>query len=244
MGGPARKRGLARFVNVVYYLIVIQEHEAGPRERRHRSNLARIVDAASQLVFEEGLDALSVKRVADLADYTPGALYRYFPSKDALLAAVVERVLEDLGARLRAAGESTSSPLARVVREARAYRDFAQASPHAFALVASMLADPRYVVADEPAARSILTAALAVAAPVVLAFGAAQAEGQLAEGDARARVLALFAALQGALALRKYEARFPALVETDVVFDTLLRSLLRGFGADETALEAAFGDRI
>lgn len=223
---------------------MIMSHETAPatapRDRRHRANIARIVDAAASVVFEEGLDALSVKRVAALADYTPGALYRYFPSKDALLAAVVVRVLEELGVRLRAAGSGAATPLERIVREARAYRDHARHSPHAFALVSSMVSDPRMIIADEPMAAEILRAALEVALPVASAFVEAALRGDIDAGDPRERTLALFAALQGAMQLRKYESRFPALVRADRVFDDVLRSLLRGFGADDAALDAAF----
>lgn len=212
---------------------------AAPRLRRHQSNLARIVDAATRVVFDDGLDALSVKRVAELVDYTPGALYRYFPSKDALLAAVVERVLDDLGTLLRSAASVAHTPLVRIVGAARAYRDFSRTAPHAFALVATMLGDPRIIVADEAAARRILLAALAVATPVATWFDEAAAAGVLAPGDGRARALALFAALQGALQLRKYEFRFPALVGADSVVDTILSSMLRGFGASDAAVAAA-----
>lgn len=209
-----------------------------PRDRRHRANLERIVEAASDVVFREGLDALSVKRVAELSDYTPGALYRYFPSKDALLTAVVVRVLEDLGARLRNDTASAASPLGGVVLAARAYRDFARESPHAFALVASMLGDPQVAVHDEASARQILAGVVVVAAPVAAMLGEAADDGELTAGDARARTLALFASLQGSIQLHKYEVRFPEVIRPNAAFDTVLEALLRGFGASDAKLRA------
>ena len=60
-----------------------------PRERRREATLARILDAALDLVVEGGFDALSMNRLARETDFTPGALYRYFDSKQALLEQIV-----------------------------------------------------------------------------------------------------------------------------------------------------------
>ena len=70
-----------------------------------------------ELIADGGLEALSMTRLATAADYTPGALYRYVDSKDALLSKLVARILEDLGAVLRRSVSrlpDQSSPLARV----------------------------------------------------------------------------------------------------------------------------------
>ena len=76
-----------------------------PRARRRDANLARILDAAMELVAGGGLEALSMGRLAAAVDYTPGALYRYFPSKDALLARFDHEYCTDL---LRRAGGNLS----------------------------------------------------------------------------------------------------------------------------------------
>lgn len=226
-------------MNVVYFSFVLHTDADEPRDRRHRSNLARILEAASRIVFEEGVDALSIKHVADRADYTAGALYRYFPSKDALLAAVVVRAVDELGERLRAASLRAVEPLGRVVAQTRAYRDFAKEEPHAFALVAAMVGDPRRLVADEAAAAEVFVAVVRAMEPVVGALREAAEEGALEAGDAMQRALALFVSIQGALQLRKLELRAPGLVNADAVFDTTFRTLLRGFGASAQSLHDA-----
>ena len=58
-----------------------------------RAKIERILEAAMEMVAEGGFDALSMARLADAVDYTPGALYRYFRSKDALYAALVSQVI-------------------------------------------------------------------------------------------------------------------------------------------------------
>lgn len=54
-----------------------------------RSTAGHIAEVAGRLFYSEGLQALGVARVSDLAGVTKKTLYRYFRSKDALIAAAV-----------------------------------------------------------------------------------------------------------------------------------------------------------
>ncbi|MCA9555215.1 MAG: helix-turn-helix transcriptional regulator, partial [Myxococcales bacterium] len=58
-----------------------------PAARREARRQA-IVDEALALVTEGGFEALTLQRLAGRLGYAVGALYRYFPSKEALLAAL------------------------------------------------------------------------------------------------------------------------------------------------------------
>ena len=66
---------------------MIHDVQASPRARRHEANLERILETALDVVAREGLEGLQMARLAAAVDYTPGALYRYVESKDALVAA-------------------------------------------------------------------------------------------------------------------------------------------------------------
>jgi AcrR family transcriptional regulator len=222
-------------------LALVLRADASPGGRRHRANLTRILDAASALAFEEGVEALSIKRVAALADYTPGALYRYFASKDALVAAIVVRAIDELATTLSTV-EATDG-VGRLVAQAHAYRAFAEDQPHAFALISSMVGDPRLLVEDEAAVREVFDAVNRVMVPILSAFSEAQSRGQLDSGPVQDRVLVLFAALQGALQLKKSERRAPGIVDARRAFDLMLRVLLRGFGASPDLLALALPAR-
>ena len=50
----------------------------------------RILDAAKQLHDEQGIDAVSMRNVADIVGVVPAAIYRHFRNKDELLDAMVE----------------------------------------------------------------------------------------------------------------------------------------------------------
>lgn len=70
------------------------------------ANCRHLVAAASRLVAEQGPDA-SLRAVAQAAGVGVGTLYRHFPSRRALLTAVLERVVERLETLLRGFVEGT-----------------------------------------------------------------------------------------------------------------------------------------
>lgn len=57
---------------------------------------AAISEAALKLIAEMGYEALSMRRLASEVDLAPGALYRYFPTKQAILFRLLRRHMEEL----------------------------------------------------------------------------------------------------------------------------------------------------
>jgi AcrR family transcriptional regulator len=77
----------------------------GAQERRDRNRAdARraILEAAQALMAEGGLEALSMRRLAERCGYTAPTLYHYFPDKPGLQQALVEQWLQVLVRELRA----------------------------------------------------------------------------------------------------------------------------------------------
>lgn len=68
---------------------------AAPRGRPPKLDQARTVEAALALLDEVGLDALTMRRLAEAMDVRAGALYRYFATKHELLTAMAEVLLAD-----------------------------------------------------------------------------------------------------------------------------------------------------
>jgi len=115
-----------------------------------------IGDAALGLVESGGLDGLTVKLLADELDYAVGALYRYFPSKSALVGELQRHVVGRLDElhhdqrehcrRLAGRGAPPppgSAPMVPFAAAAALYLHYAAASPGAFGLLALSLANPR-----------------------------------------------------------------------------------------------------
>jgi AcrR family transcriptional regulator len=213
-----------------------------PRARRRDANVVRILDAAMELVAQGGLAALSMGRLAEAVDYTAGALYRYFPSKDALLAHLVAQVLEEAQgflARAEAALPTGAYPLTRVFALAQGYREFARERPHAFGLLAMTMADPRVLLPQHADAAPVTQRVIATLELLAQSLGDAVAAGQLDDGDVMERTLCLFATLQGLLMLHK-QARFaPSVLDLDRLIPQAVRTLLVGWGAKTRATDTA-----
>ncbi len=101
-------------------------------------NLDRIVNQARALIEDEGVEHLSLGRLAAALGVKAPSLYRYVTSKQALLRAVNEATARDLMAALAEAGVGEAEGAeARMTRVAQAYVVFAEHNPAAYALLFS-----------------------------------------------------------------------------------------------------------
>lgn len=103
----------------------------GIAERRGREKEAlrtSIVEAARDIVSEAGLDALSMRSIAERIEYSPGTIYLYFRDKNELLGEVIQagfaRMGEYIEAEFRVVGEG-ASPAGQHRALGRAYAKFA-----------------------------------------------------------------------------------------------------------------------
>ncbi|GAB3441259.1 TetR/AcrR family transcriptional regulator C-terminal domain-containing protein [Phycicoccus ginsengisoli] len=69
-----------------------------PRGGRESLTRARVLRAAVALADSEGLDAVTMRRLADVLDVVPMALYKHVADKDDLLAGMVDVLVEDMAA--------------------------------------------------------------------------------------------------------------------------------------------------
>jgi AcrR family transcriptional regulator len=195
-----------------------------------------------EMVTEGGLASLSMNKLADGCDYTPGALYRYFDSKDALYGALVERVLNEIHETLASALEDVpnEAPFARLFTLVKAYRRFSVEHPNKFGLLAMSMAQPQVLLntkeSTEPVVSSIQRVLGLIAGPL------AQAEmlGLLPSGEIHERTLIFFSAVQGVVQLRKQARIAPALLDIDRLSAATVRTLLLGWGADPVAVTTAY----
>jgi AcrR family transcriptional regulator len=59
-----------------------------PSQARAQALVAAIHEAGSRILVERGYEGLAMQRVAEVAGVSPGSLYQYYPTKDALVAAL------------------------------------------------------------------------------------------------------------------------------------------------------------
>ena len=70
-------------------------------QRRSRLTVDALVEATARVLTKEGYDKASTNRIAAVAGVSIGSLYQYFPSKEALVAAVIERHTQELSRVVR-----------------------------------------------------------------------------------------------------------------------------------------------
>lgn len=69
--------------------------QAGRRERKRQQQLDHLADTAWRLFESEGYEAVTMERIAEVADVAKGTLYNHFPVKEALLRHYFHRVFRD-----------------------------------------------------------------------------------------------------------------------------------------------------
>ncbi len=109
------------------------------RERLRAETLAEIKERGLAQVVEGGPEALSLSAIARSMRMSGPALYRYFDSRDELLATLVLDGYEDLADAIEAAARAARrrTPGGRLHALAGAYRDWAIANPHRYRLAFS-----------------------------------------------------------------------------------------------------------
>ena len=112
----------------------IKERQERGREAVRRS----ILDAARELFVVEGFQNVSIRKIAERIEYSPAAIYGYFPSKDDIFFALAEeglRLLGDPGTVRDDPRFKDAPPLERVRAVFWRLYEFSREQPQYFALI-------------------------------------------------------------------------------------------------------------
>ena len=104
----------------------------GVTERRLREKEAlrqSILDAASQLVVEQGHQNLSIRKIAEKIEYAPSTIYLYFQDKYEILASICVEVFDQLSAKLLEIEGEEGDAIHKLKKGLRCYIEFGLANP-------------------------------------------------------------------------------------------------------------------
>jgi AcrR family transcriptional regulator len=74
-----------------------------PVQQRSRARVELIVAAATEILYEHGIDGLSTRTIAERSGVPVATIYRYFENSDQILAAFLDREMEKLDEAVRVA---------------------------------------------------------------------------------------------------------------------------------------------
>jgi AcrR family transcriptional regulator len=117
----------------------------GIRERQHRERdtvRRKILNAARTLFLTEGYANVSMRKIADQIEYSPGAIYSYFPSKEDIFFALAEEGLQFVRAHCGASAHA-NAPLERVRQAFWQFYTFSKEQREYFSLIFVDNAVPR-----------------------------------------------------------------------------------------------------
>lgn len=144
-------------------------------EEREELATTRILDAAAGLFARDGVGSVGMAEVAAAAGCSRATLYRYFPNRDALRMAFVQREARRLGVEIAAATARRSDPATRLEAAVLKAVDAVRADP----LLAAWFTPESAGIAVDLAAASEVIESLAAAFVGAEGLGA---EGVGAEG--------------------------------------------------------------
>lgn len=223
------------------------------RVDEREARMAWILDAALDLAIEGGLESITVTKLAERVGYTVGAFYRYWPSIEALLAALHRRTAEVFYDRMWEAWTARKPRLAAATRGKRPavaalaemallmflYERLAKEHPKRFELVGQLVTRPwRWMDDDTQAELDALV--LPRIAEVVAVMARAAKTGALDDGDPVLRTMTVWVGAHGTLAIGVLAERHPQLLDRDALFRAMVRTLLVGWGAKPADVDAAF----
>lgn len=115
------------------------KNDAHARRYHHGNLVEALVAATIEIIEERGVEHVSVREAAKRAGVSPGAPFRHFRSKTALMTAVAEQAMTRLTEAVAAARAHADSadPLAAFEAIGHGYLRWAMANPTHFAIISS-----------------------------------------------------------------------------------------------------------
>ena len=128
------------------------ETELSPAQRRHLKVRQMILSVADRVFARDGEAGLSIRRLADEIDYSPGAIYKYFDSKQALLDELKEMFFERLHEELPEFDEADGDYAAFARLSVETYIRLALEAPHHYETAFAGTSERKPVELDAAAA--------------------------------------------------------------------------------------------
>lgn len=228
---------------------VLQE-DYSPRVAAKRARkMQEILGVALDLACENGLENMTLHILARRMDRSVAAVYRYFPSREAVVRELQRLVGAHLTLLTQDAAEAFErratkqnlpqevSLFGQILLSAQVYETYARTQPAEFDLITHYLSTAFYGLPEKDAGLVFDVTRINLE---MLAgrFEAAAQKGILHAGDAKGYAMMFWGALQGVLQVQKLERSAPDFFTSKKLPNTTLDALLIGWGAEPKVVTA------
>jgi AcrR family transcriptional regulator len=127
----------------------------GRRQRKKHETRERILDEASQLIVEQGLAATTVDQIAERADIAQATFFNYFPTKAALIEALVGRAIDMWNGVIDQAHETAAPAADKIATLFRVTADLTQGQHR---LLRDLIVETARAPAEAPSSLTLVRA--------------------------------------------------------------------------------------
>ena len=107
------------------------------REREKAMHRREILEAAKRVFAQKGFAATTIDEIAQEAEFSKGAMYVYFDSKEDLFFSLIQEKLDDIEERLREVVESSDDPETKIRDLVETHLTFFEEDKDFFQIIAS-----------------------------------------------------------------------------------------------------------
>jgi len=201
----------------------------------------RILRAARALLLEDGIQAVTMRKVANAIGYTATSIYYHFENKDQLIFALIDEGFELLYqslSRIQDGLPRETDPLSRIEANMRGFVAFAEENPEFYEIMYMIHSEELTRYPKESYRRTRRN--LDLGADL---YERARRAGCVRDVDPGLMTSTLACALHGYVSMR-LRHRIDARYDSDVLFESLIATQLEGIRADRRGPAPADRSRI
>lgn len=202
-------------------IVIISNVGINERKEKQKEELRRmILDASMKLFTEEGFERVSIRRIADIIEYSPTTIYLYFKDKNDILFELCEQGFQKMEA-MNADLASVKDPLERLHQMGKNYIRFGLSYPEYYDLMFNQSAPMERLQAMNGMEWQSGDRALQLLKSMI---GECMHTHQIPKGDVESVAMAFWGMVHGLVALTVCR-RFEKLVNKDEVVSTMYKAL-------------------
>lgn len=216
-------------------------------QKRRNKKFQQMLEHAMKLIVKDGFSSLTMRTLAHSLDITPGALYRYFPSKGHIIGALGNQILETYTQSIRKAkavaeeSYTNRSPQEKSIfilcSIAKEYFSLSIQSAEKYRILQMIMTDKtRYMTNPEDYSK-FMNGSMELLGYVAQQYDVAANVNAIHKGNGFERSLILFTLLQGSLQLIKFGQEMPQSINPMQIFTLGLSNHLLGLGASKEQVD-------